>query len=291
MSLAAWECRPVHICAGQKKGVVMASKIHIWEAQGLGKAPFHVVGFVTLPSANQNPSAYRSAMENLPGGYELGCCGACGHGLVNNFLIESSDKKKFAVGSDCVEKTGDAGLVNAANEAHKQEMAKTKYQKMLHRQEEYDRSQKEQRKNNGGKTDSECFEEYLESAKSDIFKAINQQMFELGQRLEDGKGGFRDDVARSFYSGQLPKGRGVKIVIDIFAKQKGKPNSAEYQIEIKRLSKQISLIAQDLNDNQEEWRQTSNRLMDDWKNNKDPHRWLIFASKVDDGMGCGPAPR
>ena len=88
--------------------------IHVFQKAGLGLAPFHCVGFASIPSpslAEQNPTAYNNALALLPRGIGCGSCQYCGTAIMHNFIIESSDGHRFVVGSDCVAKTGDAGLI------------------------------------------------------------------------------------------------------------------------------------------------------------------------------------
>ena len=90
--------------------------LHEFEIAGLGKAPFKFLYVASLPSpslAEQNPQAYQNAMRDLPKGVALGCCAYCGHDLVHNFIVRSSDGKEFSVGSECIEKVGDKGLITA----------------------------------------------------------------------------------------------------------------------------------------------------------------------------------
>ncbi len=73
---------------------------HVFEAAGCGVAPFRVVGcreeFITYPDGTTQAS---------------GCCSYCGTGIRNVFIIRDANGREFKVGSDCVEKTGDAGLI------------------------------------------------------------------------------------------------------------------------------------------------------------------------------------
>lgn len=74
--------------------------MHKFERAGLGKAPFRVVGYerkvyVACPGAPAQPG---------------GTCDFCGQGIMDVFAIRSADGRVFDVGSDCVRKTGDAGL-------------------------------------------------------------------------------------------------------------------------------------------------------------------------------------
>jgi hypothetical protein len=76
---------------------------HVFERAGLGRAPFRLVGYERLtfqacPGAPVQPG---------------GCCDFCGTGIMDAFRIRSADGRTFKVGSDCVAKTGDAGLRKA----------------------------------------------------------------------------------------------------------------------------------------------------------------------------------
>lgn len=65
------------------------STVHIFEAASLGKGPFKVSHVTT----------------------EGGNCEYCSTLIVFRFYIKGQDSKVFFVGSDCVMKTGDAGLI------------------------------------------------------------------------------------------------------------------------------------------------------------------------------------
>jgi hypothetical protein len=84
------------------------NKVHVFEQANLGKAPFEVV------------DAYEHHEHQI--GDSLGVtdmgtsCDYCSTYIRNVFVIESSDGKKFRVGSDCVNKTSDKGLTRVVNE-------------------------------------------------------------------------------------------------------------------------------------------------------------------------------
>lgn len=87
--------------------------IHDFEKAGLGRAPFRCVGVASIPSASlaeANPQAYNNALAMLPKGLGCGSCSYCGTGIMHNYIIVSADDRRFVVGSDCVARTGDAGL-------------------------------------------------------------------------------------------------------------------------------------------------------------------------------------
>lgn len=76
---------------------------HIFEAAGLGTAPFAWVGYayVTFQATPDSPVQCG------------GSCDYCGQGIVNHCYVKSSDGKRFKVGPDCIERVGDRGLMRA----------------------------------------------------------------------------------------------------------------------------------------------------------------------------------
>lgn len=87
----------------------MTTLIHKFEAAGLGVGPFKVVGFEIMKF---------QACQGAP--VQPGTsCDYCGTGIMNVYFIQSADGRKFKVGSDCVAKTGDAGLKKTVREYQK----------------------------------------------------------------------------------------------------------------------------------------------------------------------------
>lgn len=88
------------------ESTAIATRVHAWEAAGYGKAPFTVVGYHKEPRGT--------------------ACDVCGTGIIHVFSIASADNRQFVVGSDCVAKTGDAGLIGAVRleEKRRREAAK-----------------------------------------------------------------------------------------------------------------------------------------------------------------------
>lgn len=78
-----------------------AATIHIFEGAGLGAAPFRLTHVTS----------------------EGGNCQFCGTGIVFRFHLRGSDSREFFVGSDCVMKTGDAGLIRVVEHEVKKRMA------------------------------------------------------------------------------------------------------------------------------------------------------------------------
>ena len=71
--------------------------MHHWEQNGLGFAPFHIVGQWDLPKNRQPP------FSKPPKGFgNPGVCAVCGKtGLVHHYLVESADRRRFFVGQQC----------------------------------------------------------------------------------------------------------------------------------------------------------------------------------------------
>ena len=89
---------------------------HIWELQGLGKAPFRCVGI------DEKTSQACPGAPIQPGG----TCDHCGRGIRYVCRIRGSDGAEFSVGTTCVEKTGDNGLrqvVSAWKAEHQDDLA------------------------------------------------------------------------------------------------------------------------------------------------------------------------
>lgn len=100
----------------------MNQEIHPFEKSGLGKAPFRFVFCYSIPPASlaaQNPEAYNAALREMPRGVGVGSCRHCGMCLTHNFIIESADGKRSAVGCECVSKAGQSALQIAVDDEMK----------------------------------------------------------------------------------------------------------------------------------------------------------------------------
>lgn len=100
----------------------METMIHCFEAAGLGKAPFVYLGCEYQEISHGERvlgSIGGVAITTRPGG----TCQYCGTAIVNLFRIRSSDGNEFIVGSECVLKTGDEGLIKLVLDACKAMMA------------------------------------------------------------------------------------------------------------------------------------------------------------------------
>lgn len=76
--------------------------LHVFERAGLGKAPFRCIGM--------EEKTYQPA----PGvTLAAGCCAYCSNGIRYVYIVRDRHGKTFGVGCDCVEKTGDVGLIRS----------------------------------------------------------------------------------------------------------------------------------------------------------------------------------
>lgn len=99
--------------------------LHVFERAGLGTAPFRFVGmeektFQACPGAPVQPGS---------------SCDYCGTGIRYVCHILASDGRRFKVGSDCVAKTGDNGLIRAFKTSpefrkHQRELARSKAERV-----------------------------------------------------------------------------------------------------------------------------------------------------------------
>jgi hypothetical protein len=75
--------------------------LHVFERANLGKAPFRCIG--------SDVRTYQATPDSpvQPGT----CCDYCGTGIIYVAIIRGADGREFKTGFDCVQKTGDAGLI------------------------------------------------------------------------------------------------------------------------------------------------------------------------------------
>ena len=87
--------------------------MHKFEAAGLGKAPYRLVG------------NYLSYYQAIPG--DPNCpmqpgtsCDYCSMAIADVYRVESADGREFKLGCDCVNKIGDKGLMRQVNRIKRQ---------------------------------------------------------------------------------------------------------------------------------------------------------------------------
>lgn len=218
----------------------MTDTIHLFQAAGLGLAPFRLEGMCQIPStslAEANPTAYNAALRMLPQGIGIGSCAYCGTPLTNNFLIRSRDGRLFPVGSECVRKTGDRGLTDKVKviERERRRAAREEERRVKAAQAEakLQMALQAERERNGGLTDREMIEREAERVR----EAKVALLAPLADAMRDGRYGFRDSVAHDMTYGHLPSGRGRVIVQEILAKLAGRRGSKACEAEYERIGK------------------------------------------------------
>lgn len=194
--------------------------VHTFTESGLGESPFKLVSY------------YKSPV--------MSGCAHCGTGIKHVFIIKSADGKNSKVGSECVKKTGDYGLIDTVKRLQRQERAR------LRREEQQliaDRKLEDQRRVNGGLTDYELSQK-KRSDEKDSYNAqlslILPMVTDLADFLMDHKAGFRDSVAMNLYIGDTMSDNMLNITYEILAKRCGRKGSESYFTEYNRVRSVIT---------------------------------------------------
>lgn len=85
---------------------------HVFERSGLGNAPYRLIDVYS----DVGPKKYFVGGCEMEVGYpgqSMGRCDHCGTAIGTCYKLRSSDGKSFVVGSSCVEKSGDTGLIKS----------------------------------------------------------------------------------------------------------------------------------------------------------------------------------
>ncbi len=97
------------------------NRVHQWERNGLGRAPFRFMGLVEKVCTGQ-PGADGMTIVGYAG-QPAGTCAYCGQGIRYCCQIRSADGNRFTVGLDCVRGLDgpdkDAALLSAVERADK----------------------------------------------------------------------------------------------------------------------------------------------------------------------------
>ena len=191
--------------------------VHQFELAGFGKAPFR---FVALDQKSDG-------------------CHFCHTGILWRCHIVSSDGVRFHVGTDCVAKTGDKGLIDVVKEEQnrirrEKAQAKRDAARLEILQAERDR--------NGGLTDWEFTEKRhadnhaIWLAKTAAPRAV---LSVFADKLDDEQGGFATNIAQQLRNGDLVSGRALHIAKEIVAKQSGRKNSKAFDAAFDRIEETI----------------------------------------------------
>jgi hypothetical protein len=72
----------------------------------LGPGPYSYVGFVTIAFS---PTFGAKAVGDTHLGASAGTCAHCGRAIVDNYIVQTGERKVFAVGSECINKVHTEG--------------------------------------------------------------------------------------------------------------------------------------------------------------------------------------
>lgn len=81
--------------------------VHVFEAAGLGKAPYRFLGVQTKVGPITMPDGGQVGAPGQP----MGTCQYCGTGIKDCYYLRSTDGREFYVGCDCIRKAGDKSLI------------------------------------------------------------------------------------------------------------------------------------------------------------------------------------
>jgi hypothetical protein len=165
----------------------------------------------------------------MPRDVACGSCAYCHTALIHNFIIESSDKKKSAVGCDCVAKTGDQGLVNSIKLMQKKLRLEKRHAAMA---EKYESEIAQQKEKNGGLTDAEVFAEKRALAlqeRAKLESVIIEKLMPFIGALNRAGGDFCQSMLEQLTSCNLDlSNRCIRIIIEVTAKESGRKGSKKY---------------------------------------------------------------
>lgn len=209
------------------------SMIHTFEASNLGKAPFRVIGLYSFPSkslAEHNPDAYQRQLNEMPRDVACGSCAYCGMGLTHNYIIKSADDKKFVVGCDCVEKTGDKGMVDQIKLIERENRAEAR---RLAQEADAKARLDAERAANGGLTVHEVYmakKQAVLALRAPVEAQIVESITPIINALHRANGDFAKDMKAylEVCHFEALSGRMVSIILDIAAKEVGRRGSKAY---------------------------------------------------------------
>lgn len=193
---------------------------HIFEISGLGKAPF----YLSTPDENNN------------------CffCEHCGTVLKNRYFIKSSDGKISVVGVDCLNKTGDSGLIDAV----KYENKIKKNDQRLKKFEENKKVREEKEISVFGKTKEQRMEEIV-SEINDVKSTAENLLNEAGFYSELIKSDFGSSMIKSMLNIEMPTDNMKNVIKSILIKAKSggsRKGSEKYKYFTEIVDKELSVF-------------------------------------------------
>lgn len=212
------------------------AKAHPFERAGMGVGPYKWVGTVEIPNAAEFSGSAAGfgggdryaevKAANLKAGGGTCCC--CGMGISIICVVQDAAGDRWGVGSDCVMKTGDAHLGNAAKVA----VAKRRRAKDAAKREAKRREQQEKFLDSAstdtralpGETNRQLQDRLNAEwkAKEAARAAHGARMAPVVEVLNQQRGEFCRSMAQEFSQGRVPSGRALAICRDIYGKAKAR---------------------------------------------------------------------
>lgn len=173
--------------------------MHTFEASGLGKAPFKYITPSKIEAANAGQTFF---------------CNHCGTIIQNRHFIKSDDGKVSIVGVDCLEKTGDEGLVAGELRQRKELRNKARAEKQA---KSWAETQEKERKIFNGLTRNELCDQIEAEVKQ--FKISIRTEIEESEVLDSlNSGNFADDMKESALKLQPYSPGQLSIIKKIYTK-------------------------------------------------------------------------
>lgn len=203
----------------------------------MGTGPFRFIGIATIPSpslAEANADAYNNALRELPRNLIGGCgtCYNCGMAITRVCIVQNSTGERYGIGSDCVLKTGDPSLGDAAKVAIARLQRKARRERAETQRHARQVAWESTICNDRGETNAQRVDREnrkLELARRTQLEEVSQRFAFLLPYLTGPSGGFYESIANGIRSGQAPRGRALDICGDIYAKSFGRRGSKGYQ--------------------------------------------------------------
>jgi hypothetical protein len=217
---------------------------HPFTVSGLGEAPFKLVAVAQIPPislAESNPAAYQRGIAMLPPG--CGTCKHCGMAIMLNFIVESAEGRRSAIGCDCIRKLGhvDKPLVKAVDEAARK-LAREKRQaaaavKREARAAAWRAERAQWEIDNAERLAREKAER--EAAAAALVARAQRFAFML-PALRSAESSWCSEIADAIEAGRPPTGRAVEILRDIYGRRFGRKGSAKFEAAAARFDETVS---------------------------------------------------
>ena len=221
-------------------------KMHPFERAGMGVGPYKWVGTVEIPNAAEfansaagfgggDPYAEIKAAKLKAG---AGTCCCCGMGIMTVCVVQDASGDRWGVGSDCVMKSGEQHLGDAAKIAIARRRAQKRdakrEQERKERQAVFDAMPAMDKRALPGETNGQMQARLNAEwrAQETARLAHARRMAVICDALNERGGQFCRSMAYEFSQGRVPAGRALEICRDIYAKSKNYYDEAAAEFDL-----------------------------------------------------------